>query len=240
MTKQQISQDEKKQNFFMEHQKFSKISFIIFVISLAFYLYIKIHFASGGDFFMAFFGSFLYTPYIIYLTLHSLFVAIKYKKILIYNLIAFALLSIIVILNCTGFSYTRGHYLSKAEQIDIGLEGGYLYTICFNEGWEGEKLKDCPYTLEKLKIEYPQCFTDDRPDDCELYQYRYRTRDYIHFEELISGFAPISVIYSEQLAILTDLGSNTYYSVFSGASASYIFGNYSNFFDKNFQTRSEK
>jgi hypothetical protein len=236
MSEQQItSQDEKKRKKLIKHQRFSKISFILFIISLALYLYMKINFGFVGDFLMGFFFV-LYIPYVIYLTLHCLFIIIKYKKVLIYNLIAFALLFIIGTLNYTGFSYTRGHYLSKAEQIDIGLEG-YLYTICFDEGWKGEKLKDCPYTLEKLKIEYPQCFTDDRPDDCELYQYK--TRDDISFVECILGFAPISAIYSERL---TDLSKSLYgrqfYNIYSGVIADADFYQSIDFFKKNFKRRS--
>jgi hypothetical protein len=197
----------------------------------------KIHFSSGGDFLMGFFAIIFYIPYIFYIAIHSLFVSIFYKILLKYNVSAFLILLIVAILNYTGFCYTRGHYLSKAEQIDIGLEGGYLYTICFDEGWKSEKLKDCPYTLEKLKIEYPQCFTDDRPDDCDLYKYRKKYEKNI-FNRFL-GHNSISAIYSKQLTSLTkSLYNGQYYTILSSGTATYVHDFPLDFFDENFKTRS--
>jgi len=241
MSEQQIiSQDEKKRKKLIKHQKFSKKSFIIFIISLVFYLYITIryvYFDLIDDIFIGFLGELCYPLYIIYLILHSLFVVIVYKKILIYNLIAFALLFIIGTLNYTGFCYTRGHYLSKAEQIDIGLEG-YLYAICFNDGYKGwENIKDCPHTLKKLKSEYPQCFTENRHDKCELYEYANNHPNGLM--NRIYGNYPMSAVCSVKLGRLSNLVGSTCYSIFSSGSASYGYY-YSYMLNRNFKTRSEK
>jgi hypothetical protein len=229
---EKITTESKKDKSLKKHISFSKISFIIFILSLVFYLYMKIYHGSGGDFFMFFFGFIFYTPYVAYLILHTLFIHIFYEKILRFNIAAFALIFIVAILNYTGFSYPKVSYLTKAEQIDIGLEKGYLYTICYDNGWYGDKEKECPYTLKKLKEEYPQCFTDERPDDCKLYQYR---KNYsLHFGNLF-GFTPIATIYSKELIKLDKkMYPNQYYNIYPNLSASYIFGNADNVFKKIF------
>jgi hypothetical protein len=160
---------------------------------------------------MFIFGFDFYTPYVAYLIIHTLFVYIFYKKILKFNIIAFILIFIIAILNYTGFSYPKGRYLTKAEQIDIGLKG-YLHTVCYDYERKHKKEK-CPYTFEKLKEEYPQCFTDERPDDCELYQYRRKSNP--HFERIF-GSTVVGAVYSKKLYdMTTSMDSWKYYDVYS-------------------------
>ncbi|MDR3178368.1 MAG: hypothetical protein LBT96_05240 [Campylobacteraceae bacterium] len=173
----------------------------------------KICHGSGGDFLMFCFSSIFYTPYVVYLIIHTLFVDIFYKKILKFNIIAFILIFIIAMLNYTGFSYPKGHYLSKAEQIDIGLKG-YLHTICYDHVWIKDKEKECPYTFEKLKERYPQCFTDERPDVCELYRYRKK----YSFHPL--GYTIVGAVYSKKLYNMTT-SLHYYYDVYSNGDAGF-------------------
>jgi hypothetical protein len=220
---------------FKKHFSFSKKSFIYFVISLIFYLYMKIAYGYGGDFLMLFVNAYLYTPYIAYLIIHTLFVSIFYKKILKFNIVAFILIFIVATLNYTGFSYPKGRYLTKAEQIDIGLKS-YLSTICYNYKTWHEKKDECPYTFEKLREQYPQCFTKDRPDDCELYQYR---KNYSPFFDRLLGFRKVGAVYSKELTQLLTLSSYQYCTIFSSGFGDLELSDI-NFFEKNFETRNKK
>jgi hypothetical protein len=205
--------EKKRERKLKEHFSFSELSFFCFSVTLIFYLYMKISLGSFGDFLMFCFSSIFYTPYVVYLIIHTLFVYIFYKKILKFNIIAFILISIIAMLNYTGFSYPKGHYLSKAEQIDIGLKG-YLHTICYDHVWIKDKEKECPYTFEKLKEQYPQCFTDERSDVCELYRYRKKHG----FHPL--GYTIVGAVYSKKLYDMTTSQPH-YYDVYSNGDAGF-------------------
>jgi hypothetical protein len=214
MAEQQISQDEQQKNI-IKHQMFSKISFIIFILSFAFYLCTKIYNAPYGDFHMILFAYIFYIPYIIYIMLHSWCVFILYQKILKYNLLSFFVLFSVAILNYTGFCYYKGKYLTKAEQIDIGLQA-YIRTTCGIQGWNEKKIAECPYSLKKLKEQYPQCFVDARPDNCELYQYKKLDKTFFD----IFGRGDISTVYSEKLYDDCNCGLEPkYFTVTSSAEA---------------------
>ncbi|MDR0467567.1 MAG: hypothetical protein LBG67_01805 [Campylobacteraceae bacterium] len=205
----------KKEIIFKKHFNFSKVSFFVFLISFIFYLYVKIfNDAADGDFVMAIYAFIFYIPYVVYIILHSIFVFMVYKKPLKYNIISFIIIVITATLNYTGFSYPNLKYLSKAEQIDIGLLK-YKYNFCYDNGYKNIK-KECPYyNLDDLKQEYPECFTNDRPDKCRLYEYKNKNdRD-------ILGFNRLSEIYSPILAEKYDTyGDITVYS--SGVASSFV------------------
>ncbi|MDR2635932.1 MAG: hypothetical protein LBC08_03785, partial [Campylobacteraceae bacterium] len=114
---EKITTESKKDKSLKKHISFSMLSFFCFIATLIFFLYMKIYYDYAGDFLMFFFGSIFYMPYVAYLIIHTLFIYIFYKKFLKFNGIAFLLICIVVILHCTGFSYPKGRYLTKAEQI---------------------------------------------------------------------------------------------------------------------------
>jgi hypothetical protein len=83
-------------------------------------------------------------------------------------------------LQYTGFCFQEMRYVSKNEMIDKALnefvrdnciyEYNYknnIKNIALSNDQINEALNQCSISLESLRKEAPQCFTDDRPDKCK-------------------------------------------------------------------------
>ncbi|MDR2790408.1 MAG: hypothetical protein LBB59_05485 [Campylobacteraceae bacterium] len=70
----------------------------------------------------------------------------------------------------------------------------YACGTCYDSGWRRDE-KKCPYTFEKLEEQYPQCFTENRPDNCGLYRYK---KENLHLDDIF-GLTKVAVIYSDKL-----------------------------------------
>jgi hypothetical protein len=160
------------------HQKISIFLFIIFLI--LFYLSFQVLYKDVYSLkIFLLYGIVFLLPYLLYITVITIFIFIKYKKILFLNLAAVFILIVWLILYLTGFCFSQMRYVSKAEIIDFGLKnkiwvsclGEYKAKNNINEKYLSADNKtvakeECSFNLESIKQEAPQCFGDTRNDTC--------------------------------------------------------------------------
>jgi hypothetical protein len=110
--------------------------------------------------------------YILYLLFSTIFIYNKYKKIIYINIVSAVILSIFFTLYFTGFCFKEMRYWSKAEIIDKMLKSyidGHCdrkYKLKNNNSTEIIK-EECSISLESIKQEAPQCFTNRRKNSCK-------------------------------------------------------------------------
>ncbi|MDR2080502.1 MAG: hypothetical protein LBP54_01240 [Campylobacteraceae bacterium] len=150
-------------------------------------------------FFFFMFFLFIYIPYILFSTI---FVYFKYKNIIYINIISIAILCTFYILYTTGFCFQEMRYLRKAELIDtmlnfyinIGCNSEYKSKhgdIVYKDAKHKDIIKECSVSLESIKQEAPQCFTDKRPNKCRgtVTHFDKKTNSVIKKEIYIYGYS---------------------------------------------------
>jgi hypothetical protein len=214
-----------EQKKYLKYQKISIVLFCIFILAILliinqfFKIYIiKDLFAISFIFFLTIF----YIPiYFIYITILTFYIYFKYSKIFNLNSIVFLIFVITLMLHCTGFCFKEMRYLSKGELIDIKLQSSInsncdaeykaKYDINMEINQPIDAKKECSISFESIKMEAPQCFTDNRADVCigtvthfdtkmqsvvkkEIEVYRYYGREYNYNIMRVVSFSIISAL----------------------------------------------
>ncbi|MDR2081986.1 MAG: hypothetical protein LBP54_08925 [Campylobacteraceae bacterium] len=163
----------------------SIISTVLFVICMILLvnLIIILHFSGySKDWIIQAVLFLLFIPFLPFYILHilfsTIFIYLKYKKIIYVNVVSIILLGAFYILYTTGFCFKEMRYFSKAELTDI-VTDMYANYNCFEEYKSKHsnvtytsKLqeianKECSISFESIKREAPQCFTNKRPNKCK-------------------------------------------------------------------------
>jgi hypothetical protein len=125
------------------------------------------------------FSSIYFAAYFIFTTITTFYMTIKYKKFLHPSSIGFITITIFLFLIFTGFCFKSGKYLSKNEIIDTAIKINIQWQCQeeYKHKYIGDNVttwsyvqddvdKKCSISLEGIKQEAPQCFTNKRADTC--------------------------------------------------------------------------
>jgi hypothetical protein len=165
-------------------KKFSIVLFIIFIVLTVAVASVWFEISAVRNVFfliLTLFVIFIYYPFYLIFLMAAICRSIIRRKIDGLNTTVFLILTLLITLQYTGFCFEQMRYVGKNEMIDKALDTFikmncvYEYkgknsierNVSLNDKQLHDATSECTVSLETLKKEAPQCFTDNRPNRCE-------------------------------------------------------------------------